>query len=49
MRFLGGYPPGVLEQVRALVVAGKLGDHLARRYPDRHNVQTDRALYDYTT
>ncbi|SOZ57662.1 conserved hypothetical protein; putative metal dependent hydrolase [Cupriavidus taiwanensis] len=49
MRFLGGYPPGVLEQVRELVAAGRLGDHLARRYPGRHTVQTDRALYEYTT
>lgn len=49
MRFLGGYPPGVLEQVRALIAAGGLGDNIVRRYPDRHTVQTDRALYDYTS
>jgi len=48
-RFLGGYPPGVLEQVRELIAAGRLGDHIARRYPGRHTVQTDRALYEYTT
>ncbi|WER47771.1 M48 family metallopeptidase [Cupriavidus sp. WKF15] len=48
MRFLGGYPPGVLDQVRDLVATGKLGEHLARRYPQCHGVQTDRALYDYT-
>lgn len=49
MRFLGGYAPDVLDQVRALVAAGKLGEHLARRYPSHHTVQTDRALYEYTT
>lgn len=49
MRFLGGYPPGVLDQVRGLIGAGKLGEHLARRYPARHDVQTDRALYEYAT
>lgn len=48
MRFLGGYPPGVLDQVRALIAAGGLGEHLARRYADRHTIQTDRALYEYT-
>jgi predicted metal-dependent hydrolase len=48
MRFLGGYPPNVLDQVRALMAAGRLGDHIARRYPDRHTIQTDRALYEYT-
>ncbi|CAG9186736.1 UTP pyrophosphatase [Cupriavidus pampae] len=49
MRFLGGYPADVLDQVRAMVAADKLGAHIARRYPQRHTVQTDRALYDYTT
>ena len=48
MRFLGGYPPHVLDQVRAAIAAGTLGDHLARRYPERHTIQTDRSLYDYT-
>ncbi|WP_066731267.1 M48 family metallopeptidase [Cupriavidus sp. D384] len=48
MRFLGGYPPNVLDQVRAAMAAGTLGDHIARRYPARHTIQTDRALYDYT-
>ena len=44
MRFLGGYPPNVLAQVRALIDADRLGEHIARRYPDRHTIQTDRAL-----
>jgi len=47
LRFLGGYPPDVLEQVRQLVAANRLGEHLARKYPARHAVQTDRALYEY--
>ncbi|WP_454724205.1 MULTISPECIES: M48 metallopeptidase family protein [Cupriavidus] len=48
MRFLGGYPPDVLDQVRQLVATNRLGEHLARKYPARHTVQTDRALYEYT-
>ena len=36
------------DQVRAAMAAGTLGDHIARRYPERHTIQTDRALYDYT-
>lgn len=47
LRFLAGYPPDLLDQVRALVGAGRLGEHLAQRYPARHTVQTDRALYAY--
>ena len=48
MRFLGGYPSNVLDQVRAAISAGTLGGHIVRRYPERHSVQTDRALYEYT-
>ena len=46
-RFLGGYPPALLAQVQALIDAGKLGETLQRRYPDRHEVRTDKALYAY--
>lgn len=48
LRFVGAYPDNVVAQVRQLVDAGKLGEHLDRRYPARHTVQTDRALYDFT-
>jgi predicted metal-dependent hydrolase len=49
MRFLGGYPAEVLDQVRQLIDAGRLADHLAQKYPGRHSVQTDRALYEYAS
>lgn len=45
--YLGGYPAHVQAQVLALVTAGKLGEHLAKRYPDHHAIQSDSALYDY--
>ena len=48
MRFIAAYPAGVLAQVRELVEAGQLAAHLDRRYPARHTVQTDRALYEFT-
>jgi len=47
LRFLGGYPTSTLDQVRDLVARGKLGDYLARRYPERHAVRNDGALYDH--
>ncbi|MCC4611438.1 MULTISPECIES: M48 family metallopeptidase [Xanthomonas] len=47
LRYLAGYPPAVLDQVRALIAQDKLAAVLARRYPDRHTVRTDRHLYDY--
>ena len=48
-KYLSAYPPALLAGVRELVDAGRLGDSLQRRYPQRHDVRTDRALYDYST
>ncbi|MGQ0621444.1 MAG: M48 family metallopeptidase [Panacagrimonas sp.] len=45
--YLGGYSLTVQEQVSQLVAEGRLGEHLARKYPGRHTIQTDGALYDY--
>ena len=47
LRFLGGYPESTLAQVRDLIAQGKLGDYLARRYPERHDVRNDGALYEH--
>lgn len=47
LRYLAGYPEHVLSQVRELIDAGKLAEVIAKRYPDRHEVRTDKALYDY--
>src|SRR5206468_6498624 len=33
--------------VRDLVARGQLGDYLARRYPERHEVRSDGALYEH--
>jgi predicted metal-dependent hydrolase len=49
LRYLGGYPDHVVDHVRKLIAANRLGEHLGSKYPDRHTVQTDRALYDYTS
>lgn len=44
---LRGYPDALQAQVRQLLDSGQLGDYLQRRYPGRHEVQTDKALYRY--
>lgn len=46
-RFLAPYAAELQAQVRTLVAAGRLGEHLARKYPQSHAIQTDAALYDY--
>lgn len=47
LKYLGGYPPHVLQQVQQLIDQGKLGEVLARRYPEQHEVRSDTALYEY--
>jgi len=47
LRYLQAYPPHLQEQVRQLIASDRLGAYLQRRYPDRHDVQSDKALYGY--
>lgn len=47
LEIIAGYPDGLREQVRRLLEGGRLGGYLELRYPGRHEVQTDKALYRY--
>ncbi|QDQ27725.1 M48 family metallopeptidase [Chitinimonas arctica] len=47
-KYLSAYSPTLQDKVRQLIAEGKLGQHLASKYPDRHAIQTDKALYAYT-
>lgn len=44
LRYLQAYPPHLQAQVRQMIDSGRLGEYLQRRYPDRHDVQSDKAL-----
>ncbi|MGN6329567.1 MAG: M48 metallopeptidase family protein [Rhodanobacter sp.] len=48
LKYLQAYPVALQDKVRELMAQQRLGEHLARRYPDRHDVQSDKALYAYT-
>jgi len=47
LSYLAGYPPELIAQVSRLIEQGKLAEHIAKRYPEAHEVRTDAALYDY--
>lgn len=47
LKYLQAYPAALQDKVRELIARGRLGEHLAQRYPDRHEVQSDKALYAY--
>ena len=46
-RYLAGYPPELIQQAEQLRLEGRLAEHLARRLPERHEVRSDSALFDY--
>lgn len=48
-KYLAAYPPDLRAQVRALIAEGRLADSLERRYPERHDIASDGALYDYVS
>jgi predicted metal-dependent hydrolase len=47
LKYLGAYPETLQDKVRKLIEEDKLRAYLADRYPQRHAVQSDRALYQY--
>jgi predicted metal-dependent hydrolase len=47
LKYLRGYPEPLQQQVRQLLDEQRLGEYLERRYPQRHQVQSDKALYSY--
>ena len=49
LRYLQGYPAHLQQQVQQLIAQDRLGEWMAKRYPGRHAVQSDKALYAYTT
>ncbi|MFH4307529.1 hypothetical protein WAJ73_22160, partial [Acinetobacter baumannii] len=46
--YLHGYPESLLSQVTALIEQDRLGEVLQKRYPQGHDVNSDKALYQYT-
>jgi predicted metal-dependent hydrolase len=48
LKYLQHYPITLQDKIRALREQGLLGEYITQRYPNTHQVQTDRALYDYS-
>ena len=49
LKYLQAYPAALQDQVRQMIDQDRLGDYLHQRYPDKHAVQSDKALYHYVT
>lgn len=47
LKYLTGYPDPVLNQIRAAISQETLGQFLHKKYPDTHDIKTNKALYSY--
>jgi len=45
--YLAHYPEELKTQAWQLIKQDRLGDMLAKKYPNSHDIRTDKALYDY--
>ena len=45
--YLAGYPAALVAHIQQLIAQDKLADRLQQKYPQAHDVRTDKALYDY--
>ena len=45
--YLNGYPEHIRQQAGELLAKNKLRTYLLKRYPDTHNIGTEKALYAY--
>jgi predicted metal-dependent hydrolase len=48
LKYLAGYSPQITAQVAQLLAENRLGDVILRKYPQAHDIRTDRLLYDFT-
>ncbi|PNK60611.1 M48 family metallopeptidase [Psychrobacter sp. FDAARGOS_221] len=49
LKYISHYPPHIQDQVRAMIAQDKLGSYLQQKYPETHQIQSDKALYQYVT
>lgn len=47
LKYLSAYPEHLTQQVKELIAKDRLGTLLKSRYPETHQVRTDKALYEY--
>ena len=48
LKYLAGYPTETLAQVEQLIAEHRLGEVLRKRYPQPHEIRSDKQLYEFT-
>jgi len=47
-KYIKHYPEHLTAQIQQLIDTDQLGAVLQKRYPDKHDIRSNKALYDYT-
>lgn len=47
LHYINHYPKPLIQQVETLLAANKLGDFLIKKYPQKHSISSEKALYNY--
>ncbi len=47
LQYVAHYPTHIVQQVETLINQNKLKSYLLSRYPSKHTINNERALYDY--
>lgn len=47
LKYISHYPASLIEQVDTLLNGNKLGSFLIKKYPKKHSINSEKALYDY--
>jgi len=48
LKYLNNYPEILQNQIRELIEKDKLSNYILNKYPEKHEYQNDKALYEYT-
>ncbi len=48
LKYLAGYPEQITSRGHQLITENRLGSFLMLKYPETHDIRTDKALYDFT-
>ena len=49
LKYIAHYPEQIQTQAGVLISQGRLSAYLEKKYPDLHQIQSDKALYQYVT
>jgi predicted metal-dependent hydrolase len=49
LKYLQHYPATLQDKIRQLQSQNRLGEYITERYPLTHTIQTDKALYQYSS